>query len=274
MICHDVFIKIAEWLSDREKLSLTTVSKLFGELKYKFIYGTKMRIEDIMLLPYFHNFESVEIYHKKNTLPKRVKYVYFKAHGTNIPSSICPPWIFDKTIIPPMATHLTFDDDFNESVDNCIPDSVTHLTFGCSFNRSIINCIPKSITHLTFGRDFNQAITCCIPSSVTHLTFGRVFNQSISDCIPGSVTHLTFGNRFNQPIENLPTSITHLRFGYYFNQPIDDKIPRSVTHLRFGYCFVQKINQVPDSIIEIVVDNSYYWILKNSIMSQIKRVNS
>src|ERR1700722_15408620 len=74
--------------------------------------------------------------------------------------------------------------------DKNIPSSVTHLTFGEEFNQNIKECIPSSVTYLKFGSNFNQDIKNCIPSSVTHLTFGEEFNQNIKDYIPSSVTHL------------------------------------------------------------------------------------
>ena len=37
-------------------------------------------------------------------------------------------------------------------------NSLTHLTFGDDFNRDIKDCLPNSLTHLTFGSKFNQRL--------------------------------------------------------------------------------------------------------------------
>ena len=72
-------------------------------------------------------------------------------------------------------THIIFDNDFNESVDD-LQHGVTHLTFEWSFNQSVNN-LPASVTHLTFGRHFDQAVNR-LPKTLTHLTFHKNFNKS------------------------------------------------------------------------------------------------
>src|SRR6056297_613955 len=55
-------------------------------------------------------------------------------------------------------THLTFDNNFNQVIDNVDWKNITHLTFGDNFNQVIDNVDWKNITHLTFGIFFNQVI--------------------------------------------------------------------------------------------------------------------
>jgi hypothetical protein len=170
---------------------------------------------------------------------------------------------FDQCInncIPNSVTLLRFGYHFNRDIKNYIPNSVTHLEFGHKFNQDIRDCIPDSVTHLTLDCEFNQdldvipnsvthltirfnrMIKDCIPSNVTHLKFGSCFDQNIKGCIPNTVTHLIFCDDFNQNIKGcIPNSVTHLEFGNRFNQNIKGCIPNSVTHLKFGPCFDQNI---------------------------------
>jgi hypothetical protein len=73
-------------------------------------------------------------------------------------------------IIKSSVTHLIFDDDFDESIDNSIPNSITHLKFGKKFDRSIKDAIPSSVTHLSFAGNF--IFRAPLPQSVTHLELG------------------------------------------------------------------------------------------------------
>jgi len=190
MLCSDIIIiKIGELLTDRQKIRLTMTSKSMNLLKHIFVYQKKIDITKIRNLSYFNNFECVEISNARyKRMPQKIKCVYFKASKRNIPLFV---------------THLTFDDEFDKSIDGCIPASVTHLKFGRLFNRQINNCIPSSVIHLTFGMWFNQPIKNCIPQSVTHLIFGTRFDQPISNNIPSSVTHIKFGSFFDQSINDI-----------------------------------------------------------------------
>lgn len=98
---------------------------------------------------------------------------------------------------------ISFDSEFNESVDN-LPDGITHLTFRYFFNQSVDN----------------------LPSSLTHLILGHHFNQSI-DNLPSSITHLTLNFRFNKPINNLPSSLSELTLDRTYSLPLD-KVPSTV----------------------------------------------
>src|SRR5688500_6826068 len=93
----DLILIVAEPLSDIEKIKFSMSSKILDPLKYKFIYRKKINIEHILTLPYFDNFECIELSRNQNKYPKKVKYVYFDAM---------------TTIIPTLVTHLTFDDGF------------------------------------------------------------------------------------------------------------------------------------------------------------------
>ena len=50
-------------------------------------------------------------------------------------------------------THLTFDSEFNQRVDN-LPQPIAHITFGRNFNRSV-DSLPSSVVYLQFGLNFN-----------------------------------------------------------------------------------------------------------------------
>jgi hypothetical protein len=158
----DLLIKITGELSDKQKIHTSMLSKRFDSLKHKYIYTEFITFSKIKVLPYFDNFEnillditSVVVY------PICAKFIHFLASEPNVSCGI---------------THLTFDDSFNQPINDRIPSSVTHLTFGLYFNQLLNDCIPSSVSHLTFGLCFNQPINNCIPHSVTHLTFAWDFN--------------------------------------------------------------------------------------------------
>jgi len=216
---EDITLQISELLTDKEKILLSMVSKLIDKLKHKFIFREKINMIRIKNLPYFNNFEFVEITDTMLKLglatcvPNNIKYVHHKAHTINI---------------IPFATHVTFGSLFNQSIKDSIPRSATHLTFGDSFNQlitsmtspgHIIQHIPNSVTHLEFGCDFNQSIKNAIPNSVTHLTFGDYFFQQISGCIPDSVTNLKIGWYYGQQI-SIPQSVTQILLPMGYNKRI------------------------------------------------------
>jgi len=182
---EDLFLKIGEYLTNKEKIALSMTSHVMDKLKYKFIYNEKVHVKKILDLSFINNFKFIDITGVTCMYPK-AKYIYLQTYDA---------------AIPPYVTHLTFDDAFNKSIDGYLPTSVTHLTLGYNFNQPINN-VPASITHLTFGDSFNQPINK-ISQYITHLTFGEKFNHPINNLIPQTVTHLTFGNKFNHPIDNL-----------------------------------------------------------------------
>jgi len=191
-------MKITNDLTDKERLMLTMTSKSLDPLKYKFIYRHRINIKMIYDLPYFDNFENIDISSTTYKLPKFAKYIHFESNNKYIPSNV---------------THLTFGALFNVPLERCVLPSVTYLKFGARFNQPIDNYIPQSVTQLIFGYYFNQPIKNCIPQSVIHLTFGHHFNQSIKGNIPSSVTHLTFETDFNKEVyDNIPSSVTYIKF--------------------------------------------------------------
>jgi len=142
----DEILHICAYLSDKDNVYLSATSKSLSVIKFRILFFTKVQINNMIRLSYFHQFSNVIMSDINESLPKHV-------------------------------THLTFGDHFNKAINSCIPKSVTYLTFGYCFNRPIKDCIPSSVTHLTFGHRFNQTIKDFIPNSVTHLTFGYFFNQ-------------------------------------------------------------------------------------------------
>src|SRR5687767_6775495 len=103
-LCCDLFLKISELLTDKEKIYLTMTCKKMDELKHKFRYHKKIDICLIRNLSYFDNFESVASFFPESKYPKHAKYIYF--FYSNILS--------DK-FIPKLVTHLEFNPSFNNS---------------------------------------------------------------------------------------------------------------------------------------------------------------
>src|SRR5688500_5567682 len=97
-LCYDIILKISENISDCEKIYLSMASKWMHIIKYKFQFIELVHVNKINLLPYFDNFENVEISSTTTKIPKNVIYVHL---------------LTNKRKIPPFVTHLTFDDGFD-----------------------------------------------------------------------------------------------------------------------------------------------------------------
>ncbi|AQN68772.1 FNIp repeat-containing protein [Saudi moumouvirus] len=164
---YDVLLKIFDYLSDKDKICLCSANT---DLR-QFIYNIK--------------FCGIYNYNKIKDLSyySRFKYIKYKANNKHIPNSItlsAQRQVREK-VLPSRLTHLTFVDDFNQSIKGCIPNSVTLSS--CVFNEHSLRVFKNSPEE--------QVREKVLPSRLTHLTFGREFNQSIKGCIPNSVTHLT-----------------------------------------------------------------------------------
>ena len=116
---NDIYCYICSFLRDLDKLNFLSVSSDMHILKSKIFFNDYVHINNIFDIWYFDRFTHI-------ITDRLVKY-------------------------PKCLTHLTFGDDFNQDIKDCIPISVTHLTFGYYFNQNIKDCIPISVTHLTFG---------------------------------------------------------------------------------------------------------------------------
>ena len=93
---------------NKDKCNLLITCKTIS--KCRFIFTGKVNIESITKSNWFDHFINVCV----NKLSK----------------------------LPPMITHLTFDDRFNKSIQSYIPSTVMHLTFGEDFDKPIKGHIP------------------------------------------------------------------------------------------------------------------------------------
>lgn len=191
-ICKDATLKICSFLSDQEKVYFAMIATSFSMLLSEMIYSKKVRFDAIEKLPYFDNFECVQLLHFTNKCPKFAKYVYYEASTRDIPQNV---------------THLTFTQGFNKSIKGIIPKSVTDLEFSWDFIQSVQDCIPSTVKNMTFsyyfGRDiikednladFNNVIGLNhddhgfdrIPYTIMHVTYCRYYNKSakLSNLLP------------------------------------------------------------------------------------------
>jgi hypothetical protein len=152
----DLFIKIGTLLTTKEKIYLTMTCTQTSELKHVFKYHNRITINLIHNLPYFDNFESVEIFAPESKYPKHVKHIYFYYYGP-----LYNQWV------PKSVTNLQFGPTFNKPIEKIIPHTVTHLTFGYAFDQPITN-IPSSVTHLRVDYHFSHWNT--IPDSVIEIS--------------------------------------------------------------------------------------------------------
>jgi hypothetical protein len=200
----DIFSQICKHFDDREKISLTAITTIANEFKYKLMYVDQIDEKKIRKLPFYDNFESILISYVHEQFPKNVKRIHARCYAD------CA--IYSSSIdfaIPTTVTHLILTPNFGYIESPMIDNRVKY------FVRSLKTKIPNSITHLTFGEYFNnQPINDCIPNSVTYLKFrGQYFYKPIENCIPNSVIHLSLG--YNRCVfkASLPSSVTHLKIG-------------------------------------------------------------
>ena len=93
--------------------------------------------------------------------------------------------------IPPTLEHLSFDRDFNQSLEGVtLPSSLQSLRFRECFDQSLKGVtLPSSLQSLSFDPDFNQSLEeVTLPSSLQSLTFGECFDQSLKEVtLPSSL---------------------------------------------------------------------------------------
>lgn len=199
----ETIIEICGFISDREKIRLSAISKSMEQLKYKLSYHENIHVNAISNLPYFDNFRSVRISSANDTYPKYAACIYMR-----------------------------FDRRFNDSIVDKIPLYVTHLNLSrcVSTLTPAIPFIPPSVKYLNIYQ-FDYVIERGIPNTVTHLTLCTKFGL-MPKSLSSSVTHLTFDDPFDEPVNGLiPASVTHLKFGTYFNKTLENCIPASVVEL-------------------------------------------
>jgi len=152
----DEISQVCAYLSDKDNIHLSSVSKRLSVIKFRVLFFTKMLIKDIIHLSYFHQFSNVIVSNTNELVPKHV-------------------------------IHLIFGWDFDKPINSCISDSVTHLTFGDYFNQPINSCIPNSVTHLTFGCYFNQNIDE-LSISINNISLSGNYKRKISENMLSKVT--------------------------------------------------------------------------------------
>lgn len=178
--CQDIIQEIISWLDDTDKVSFLSITKNFHQLKG--------------LVKFTEEIEYVDIQH-----------LWYRQQFTNIVVEDLTEKISNN------VTHLRFDDDFNQSIENAIPNSVIDLRFGRKFNQEIIGHIPNGITYLCFSHEFNKSIENAIPHSVTYLHIGHGFDRKLLVHLPSSVTHLSV---CCSPPDIIPEHIGTLKIGF------------------------------------------------------------
>jgi len=127
--------------------------------------------------------------------------------------------INEKVNLPINITHLTFDNNFNESINGYVPSTVTHLTFGKNFNQKLVTYYPidydlaakyslmldspeKYATEIELFKKEHKYIGKApdyhVPNGVTHVVFGEHFNQDIKECLPPSIKEIVCVGNINR----------------------------------------------------------------------------
>lgn len=225
----DIILYIHNYLNDCDFMSLLSTNSGLFNLKYEIKFSGVYEYDKVKNSPFYDN----------------IKFMKYKATNLDIPKKI---------------THLTFENNFNEPIENKIDDNISgnliSLDLGCNFNYPISEFISKcaNIKDLRIGYWFNQPLNK-IPTGITHLTLGNSYRSSLKNILPNSLTHITFGDNFNESLENIiPSNIKALKFGFSFNQSITGFIPNGTTHLFFDWMFDKQITgNIPSSVIYLDV---------------------
>ena len=111
-------------------------------------------------------------------LESQINFIFVSKENSNL----IKYWKINKQIcINNKMLQLSYYDCFENIIIygllNVYPKKLQYLTFGEEFNEPIKNCILPSVTHLTFGPCFNQSIKKCIPSEARSVWLNLVFLQ-------------------------------------------------------------------------------------------------
>jgi len=85
--CDDNYQNICKYISDRDKIRFTMISKSMSRLKHIFIYSKRIHINKIKHLPYYNNFENITI-DEECHIPKKAKYIHYVATNMHIPQCV------------------------------------------------------------------------------------------------------------------------------------------------------------------------------------------
>jgi hypothetical protein len=152
-------------------------------------------------------------------------------------------------------THLkiekTCNNIFNENVNN-LPSTLTHITFNDEFDKSVDN-LPH-LLYLKFGDQFNKSVDD-LPSSLKYLIFGKDFNQLV-DCLPNNLVCLEFYSKYNasfsQVINILPISLTNLILPHAYIRPINfDVFPSTLKTIKYHNEY-KYIDNFPTQNIKVI----------------------
>uniref|UniRef100_A0A6C0C806 Uncharacterized protein n=1 Tax=viral metagenome TaxID=1070528 RepID=A0A6C0C806_9ZZZZ len=166
----DLIIYISQYLSNNEKIYLSTTSSSLNSLKYEFIYDDCIAMDTVSHLSYYNNFASIKTNRLDKLFPVKMKYL-----------------------------HLTVDHNTCDPVKNPIPNSVTHLTLMISDatsenyevpTRAIGNYITNSVTHFTLHLNTTY-IKRQLMNTPMEFTCLRKNNPELFETYPESIISVT-----------------------------------------------------------------------------------
>ena len=79
-----------------------------------------------------------------------------------------------------VATHITFDDEYNQPLHKDIFPLATHITFGFYYNQPLDKDIFPLAAHITFGYNYNQPLDKDIFPLAIDITFGWIYDKPIT----------------------------------------------------------------------------------------------
>jgi len=197
MVFHitDIVIKITEWITDIDSVSLLQSNNDLYKLIVR--YNAK-------------NSYDINLFEKAKFQIRNIKNVNNKEEIKEISNRL---W------------KIEFNKDFDETIDDLEISQIRNLTFGYKFNKPI-NKYPKSLTNLTFGEKFNQTIDN-LPESLIDIKLANDFNQSVHN-LPKKLKFLVIDK--DQTVFENSSCVSYIHRKSVFNQPIN-KLPCSLSKL-------------------------------------------
>lgn len=203
----DLILYILTFLSDKNKLTLFSLSKYFDSLIIYCIFDDFHNYNKILQQRYFDNFSSINNY-RTGILPKKI-------------NRICFSYNFNQEII-------------------CLPDSITYIKFDKGFYQNLKGKLPNNLLVLKLNGQYNQCLQYCLPINLKTL---KITNRNITNYVllfgslPTSLTELNvklFEEHFN--IEKiLPKNLIKLKISYFFVCQINNiKFPNNLISLDYN----------------------------------------
>eukprot|EP01112_Ceratiomyxa_fruticulosa_P022457 TRINITY_DN8216_c0_g1_i1.p1 TRINITY_DN8216_c0_g1~~TRINITY_DN8216_c0_g1_i1.p1 ORF type:complete len:571 (-),score=109.13 TRINITY_DN8216_c0_g1_i1:187-1899(-) len=248
-ICQLLKANLCKFLDIETVFALTLTSKAIFEQLVPFISKNNIFFYPDYRTPLRH-------YHPRTLQVKTLKQLFeVNASFLNNLREIKFHDSFNSSFVklPDTVKQIVFGSRFNKKVDSTnLPRNLTHIHFDREFNQ-LVDDLPKSLTHICFqGGDFNRDISS-LPPNIIELTIHGCFNQPLTK-LPSSLIRIEFHGDFDQPLLHLPHSVLHLTLSEAFHQKLTDLPPHLISLYLKEYCL--RIPSLPSTLQRLTFDNT------------------